>query len=106
MMFSTECTPLCPFRAFKCTKNALVIRRKRDRLEALCEWTGERCIGWRCQFMVCMRHALMPDGTCNLMVERKERKPPIDEEAAKIASKYSDLGKKLRRMGLDLEGEI
>ncbi len=94
MMFSTECTPLCPFRAFKCTKNAL------------CEWTGDRCIGWRCQFAVCMRHALLLDGTCSLMVQRKEQKPPIDEEAAKLATKYPELGKKLKRMGLDVEGEV
>jgi len=105
-VFSTECTPQCPFRAFKCTKNSLVIRRRRDRLEALCEWTGDRCIGWRCQFAVCIRHALLPDGTCSLMIERKDRKPPIDEEAAKMETRYADLRRKLKRVGLDYEGEV
>lgn len=105
-MLSSECTPFCPFRAFKCTKNALVIRRRRDRLEALCEWTRDRCIGWRCQFMVCMRHALLPDGMCSLMVEKRERRPPIDEEAVKLSEEYSELKKKLKRYGRDLEGEV
>jgi len=105
-VLSAECTPQCPFRAFKCTKNALVIRRRRDRLEPLCEWTGDRCIGWRCQFAVCMRHALLPDGTCSLLLERKERRPPIDEEAAMLRSEYADLQRKLKRRGLDLEGEV
>jgi len=53
-----------------------------------------------------MRHAFLPDGTCSMMVQRKEQKPPIDEEAAKLATKYPGLGKKLKRMGLDVEGEV
>ena len=105
--YSTECTPICPFRAFKCTKNALMIRRRRDRLEALCEWSGDRCIGWRCQFAVCLKHALMPDGTCSLLVQRQgQRKPPIDEEAAKLEGGYSDLRRKFKRKGVDIEGEV
>ena len=106
-MFEDECTPLCPFRAFKCTRNALVIRRRRNRLDPLCEWSGDRCIGWRCQFADCMRHALRPDGTCNLVLMRKRvRKPPIDEEAVKMESKYAELGKKLKKLGVDVEGEV
>lgn len=105
-MLSTECSPLCPFRAFKCTKNALVIRRRRDRLETICDWTGDRCIGWRCQFAVCMRHALLPEGTCSLMAEKKERKPSIDEEALRVKSQYTDIGRKLKKRGLDVEGEV
>ncbi|MEM1509395.1 MAG: hypothetical protein QW096_06025 [Thermofilaceae archaeon] len=106
MMLSSECTPLCPFRAFKCTKNALVIRRRRDRLESLCDWSGDRCIGWRCQFADCMRHALYPDGTCSLMVTKKERKPSIDEEAARVKSDYTNLGKRFKKLGVDIEGEV
>ncbi len=104
-MISTDCTPLCPFRAFMCTRRALVIRRRRGRLEAFCEWSGDRCIGWRCQFAVCMRHALTPDGKCSLLL-RRERRPSIDEEAAKVGERYAGLSKRLKRLGVDVEGEV
>ncbi|MEM0267312.1 MAG: hypothetical protein QXV98_01720 [Thermofilaceae archaeon] len=40
------------------------------------------------------------------MIERKDRKPPIDEEAAKMETRYADLRRKLKRVGLDYEGEV
>ena len=104
-MRPVDCTPICPFRAFMCARRALVIRRRGGRLYAFCEWTGDRCIGWRCQYAVCMRHALSPDGKCGLLMKRK-RRPSIDEEAARVKESYADLRKRLKKLGVDVEGEV
>lgn len=102
---SVNCTPICPFRAFYCTKKALIIRRRGNELVAFCSWTGDLCIGYRCQFALCNKHALLPDGTCSLLtraVRRKER-PSIEEEAAKLEREYVTIKDKLRKLDFDLE---
>ncbi len=63
-----QCSPLCPY--FKCAKNALVIAtrfyRGKPRKVAICRWTGDLCIGYRCQYAYCVKRAMLPDGTCGL----------------------------------------
>jgi len=62
------CSPLCQY--FKCAKNALVISTKfyrgKPRKVAICRWTGDLCIGARCQYAYCVKRAMLPDGTCGL----------------------------------------
>ena len=103
MFNSPFCTPLCPFRSFYCTKRALVIK-KGSRPEAWCAWIGDKCIGYRCQFASCTRHALMPDGRCKLLVRRESRRErPLEEEAESIEREMVSLKGKLKKLGLDIE---
>jgi len=101
-----SCSPLCLFRAFTCYKNALVYRRTRRGVEAFCTWIGDSCIGWKCQFSGCTRHALMPDGTCKLKLEalkpKKEEEEDfsIEEEAKALDRQvYSKIRDKLKKLG-------
>ena len=98
------CTPLCPFRAFYCAKKALVIKRRGRDLEAFCRWTGDACIGPKCAFAICTRHALQPDGTCGLLTfKKRSRLPSIEEEAAKIEREMVKIKDKLKKLGVGLE---
>lgn len=101
-----SCSPLCSFKAFTCYKNALVYRRGRRGVEAFCTWIGDACIGWKCQYAGCTRHALLPDGTCRLKLEKLKPKESAEEdfsieEEAKILDQqvYSKLRDKLKKLG-------
>jgi len=99
-----KCTPICPFRAFYCIKKALIIRRGAHGLEAWCAWINDACIGYKCQYSVCNRRALLPDGTCALMSKRRRKRiVPIEEEAMQLEAEYSKLRSKLKRLGVDIE---
>ncbi len=107
--YSVECTPVCPFKAFVCHKNALIYRRRGKRIIAFCTWIGDECIGYRCQFAGCSRHALLPDGKCKLKLQKvspkTERKEISIEEEADIMEKqvYGKIKDKLRKLGVDFE---
>lgn len=74
MPINGMCNPLCPF--FRCSKNAKILVKKVVRghtiNEVRCRWIGDKCIGWRCQFGYCERHALLPDGRCAFAVKFRE----------------------------------
>ncbi|MCI4408721.1 MAG: hypothetical protein JHC26_06490 [Thermofilum sp.] len=104
------CTPICPFHAFTCYKNALVYRKTKRGLEAFCTWTGEPCIGWKCQFAGCSKHALLPDGTCKFKLEKisgkKEEEEEFSiEEEAKVYEKqvYGKIKDKLKKLGARID---
>jgi len=104
MYKSPLCTPVCPFRAFYCTKKALVIRKRGNSREAWCAWIGDKCIGYKCKFASCTRHALLPDGRCKLMLRKEEKKEiPLEEEVAKAEREMTYIRRKLRKIGIDLE---
>ncbi len=101
-----SCSPHCPFRAFTCYRNAIVYRRTRRGVEAFCTWIGDNCIGPKCQFAGCARHALMPDGTCKLKLEAlrprrgEEEEFSIEEEAKALDQQvYSKIKDKLKKLG-------
>lgn len=104
MRRSVKCTPLCPFRAFYCAKRSLSIRKGRGRLNAWCSWIGDTCIGYRCQFATCTRHALLPDGTCKFLAgEPRRRRVSIEEEALKMEREMIGIRNKLKKLGLELD---
>ncbi len=109
MQHKTRCTPLCPFGAFQCLKRALHYRRRGNWVVAICTWTGDECIGHKCQFVSCRRHALMPDGTCRLILNKiqsrkRRRSVSIEEEALKMEKEvYGKLRDQLRKLGTDIE---
>ncbi|MEZ0346029.1 MAG: hypothetical protein ABWK01_05730 [Infirmifilum sp.] len=100
-----SCSPLCPFKAFTCYKNALIYRRTKRGLEAFCTWTGDACIGYKCQYSGCAKHALLPDGTCKLKLEMTQPKKAEEdfsiEEEAKVLDQqvYGKLRDKLKKLG-------
>ena len=107
----TYCTPVCPFKAFTCYKQAVIYRRRGGRLEAFCSWIGDSCIGYKCQFAGCSRHALLPDGTCKLKVAvvappSSEDDTSLEEEARalekQIGEKIRDKVKKLGQRARDI----
>ena len=100
------CTPVCPFRAFTCYKQALVCRRQRGGLVPFCSWIGDVCIGYKCQFAGCARHALLPDGTCKLKLEavapaRAVEDDDVLEREAEALEKqlYGKIRDKLKKLG-------
>lgn len=101
-----SCSPLCPFRAFTCYRDALIYRRSKSGGGAFCTWIGDTCIGWKCQYAMCTRHALMPDGTCRLRLEASKPKEASEEgfsieEEARMLDKqvYSKIRDKLKKLG-------
>jgi len=93
-----KCTPLCPH--FKCTKQALVYRVEGGRKIAFCRWAGDLCKGYKCNFAICERHSLLPDGTCGLTI-RVKRSRSIEEEAKILEEEYSAIRDKLKKLGLE-----
>ena len=94
-----KCIPLCPH--FKCAKGALTYKVIRGRKMAFCRWAGDLCKGHRCNFAICERHALLPDGTCGLTITVKRRSRSIEEEAQVLEEEYSAIRDKLKRLGLE-----
>lgn len=69
------CNPLCPL--FKCIRGALFTANKsyRGKLlkEAMCRLSGDKCVGYDCQYSNCKINALLPDGKCTKALEKKYR---------------------------------
>lgn len=75
MPIGDKCNPLCPL--FKCIRGALFITNKsyRGKLlkEAMCRLSGDKCVGYECQYSSCRINALLPDGRCTKALEKKYR---------------------------------
>lgn len=71
-----KCNPLCPY--FRCMKKALQIRteyyRGRPIKTAVCTWIGDKCIGPKCRYAYCVKHAMLPDGRCLYAVQARTKK--------------------------------
>lgn len=76
-----NCNPLCPL--FKCIRGALFLANKtyRGKLlkEAMCRLSGDKCVGYECQYSSCKINALLPDGKCAKALERKYRSVSEEE---------------------------
>jgi len=92
MPIGDRCNTLCPL--FKCTRNALFIftriHRGKNIKEAYCRLTGDKCVGFECQYSSCKINAILPDGRCNKAIEHKYR-TISDEELFKEMKEYIDL---------------
>ncbi len=101
-----KCKPICPFRAFYCVKKALIIRPGSGGLQAWCAWTNDECIGYKCQYAVCTRRALAPDGICMLFSRRQRKRhkvKSIEEEAEMLETEYARIKNKLKKLSFELE---
>ncbi|MEB3817094.1 MAG: hypothetical protein LRS46_04055 [Desulfurococcales archaeon] len=92
-----KCSPLCPF--FRCLKNALIIKteyyRGRPIKVPICSWTGDRCIGPKCRYAYCEKHAMLPDGRCAFAVQKRSPKQVEFEEELKAASEIDKMEEEL-----------
>ncbi len=92
--------PACP--EFKCLKKALKLVRKGKTAVAICNLTGDQCIGYKCQFASCTAHALTPEGRC-LKGAFTETGSEIDivREAKKLDKSAEQIRSKLKKIGLE-----
>lgn len=86
------CTPNCSF--FRCTNKSLTQNKGR----AWCTYTNDYCVGYRCNYAVCIRNRLLNNGLCSLSIKgsREELLPPEQSELqVKVRSKIlKKLGEK------------
>ncbi|NIP67532.1 hypothetical protein GWO18_05445 [Candidatus Bathyarchaeota archaeon] len=84
-----HCSPTC--EAFKCAKEAA--GRRGD--VVWCEWTDEECQVAKCNFAMCVKRRLLPDGVCGETLKRKtaEKGPEEMEMPVKLRARVK---KKLR----------
>lgn len=68
----------------------------------ICSLTNDPCIGSKCNFAFCAKHALLPDGTCALSIRRRKIRD-IEDEAAILDKEYDELRDKLKRFGKDID---
>ncbi len=91
MPIGEMCNPLCPL--FKCTRGALFIVNKSYRgkiiKEAYCRLSGDKCVGYECQYAGCRINALLPDGKCAKALERRY-KSVSEEELFREMREYED----------------
>jgi hypothetical protein len=94
-----RCNPLCPY--FRCMKKALQIRteyyRGRPIKVPICTWIGDKCIGPKCRYAYCVKHAMLPDGRCLFAVQAKAKKAKVSsfEEELKKKDVIDELEEKL-----------
>lgn len=69
-----HCSPGCEF--FRCSKRAMDYHSSK----VYCRWTDDDCIGPACNYALCSKHQLLPDGTCGLAIKRRTVEEKIPEE--------------------------
>ncbi len=93
--------PKCPH--FSCIKKSLRLARRRNGVMVICFLTGDQCIGYRCQFMVCSAHSLAADGRCMLSVKSREEESTFDiiEEVSKFERDITRLESRFKKVNLE-----
>lgn len=89
----TYCSAKCKF--FRCGQRALTFNRRM----AYCRWADDKCTDGTCNYAICIKSKLLPNGVCGLAIKRKtyeDSDPEIFEEP-KIKIK----GKLLRRFKVE-----
>ncbi len=107
-----RCNPLCPY--FRCLNNALVVRRvhHHGRLQrvAFCRWIGDECIGGSCKYASCALRALLPDGRCQIALEKKGRAEEgldvLEREVEKEEAEMSKIDRLMKRRGYYVDEEF
>lgn len=95
-----KCNVLCPF--FRCSRRAKIIRQQSRKKIVICFLTNDPCIGSKCNFAFCVKHALLPDGTCALSIKQKKIRD-IEDEAALLDREYDEIRDKLKKFGKDID---
>jgi hypothetical protein len=92
------CNTSCPL--FKCSKRSLIVKLINGKPTSYCNWVNDVCIGYKCQYAMCVSRYLLPDGKC-LSVIKTESKSE-DEFMKDLESRRSDSSLKniLSRRGI------
>ena len=93
-----SCFPSCD--AFKCGQHALIHAGKR----IYCRWADDDCVGCTCNYAICVRGRLLPNGVCGLSVKRKTNEESAPETVNAVSAKLNTVkvkGKLLRRFRED-----
>ncbi len=69
----------------------------------LCSLTGDLCIGAKCTYATCARHALLPNGMCALTMPQRTKVRSIEEEVVMLDHEYNKLKDKLKKLGKDID---
>lgn len=69
-----HCYSLCQF--FQCGQRALDLKGKR----AFCRWVGDKCAGDTCNYVICTRSRLLPNGICGMTIKRKTKEEEFEPE--------------------------
>ena len=106
------CTPDCPY--FRCLKKSLAFvtprgkiltprakERYKGKVTAWCLWANDVCKGYQCQYANCVKHAMLPNGTCTLGIKVKEVGRSIEEEAKALEKEYLALKPKLKKLRIE-----
>jgi len=96
-----KCNPACSY--FQCSKHAKIIRNINGRKIVYCRWIRDRCIGYRCQYAICLKHALLPNGICALSIRTAHREKSIEEEAKELEMEMARLRNKFKRLGENID---
>ena len=69
---SNNCSPRCEF--FRCGQKALTYQGNRT----YCRWADDICSGATCNYTICVKGRLLPNGTCGLTIKRKTEEATPD----------------------------
>ena len=93
MSISNYCSPKCEF--FKCGQRALNCQDRR----MYCRWAEDDCAGASCNYTICIKGRLLPNGVCGLTIKRKtsEDFDPNIEKGPSIKLNGRLLRRKIRK---------
>lgn len=74
MAQAKACSSTCP--SFKCAKNSAFYRRD----GVMCNWTEEPCNVSKCQYSMCVKRRLLPQGICGETVRRQTVERDFEED--------------------------
>lgn len=84
-----HCFPRCEF--FRCVKRAAVHRGN----NVWCTWTDEKCNISNCNYAVCVKRRLLPNGICGETLKRKT----TEKEPEEIGPPVKLRGKIVKKIG-------
>ncbi|MCS7139144.1 MAG: hypothetical protein N3F04_02075 [Candidatus Nezhaarchaeota archaeon] len=98
---SKQCNVWCEF--FKCAKKAIIrpamnpYRGQTHQSMLICRETSGECLGQKCQYAICIKNALLPNGLCGLEYRMEKRQVrSIEQEVRKFEEKYGSMLKRFR----------
>jgi len=83
-----QCNPKCVF--FRCKIRALYLRGG----IAYCKMDNNPCIGGKCQYAICKKHALSKTGECLLQKRRKYEKIELNDDIFNVPVEIDEKSKK------------
>ncbi len=48
--------------------------------QAYCRWVGDTCTGDTCNYVICTRSRLLPNGVCGMTIKRLTKEDEFDPE--------------------------